>query len=145
MGGPPRVVVVRPWADPDAPTSCCGGQVRDAVCLDDDAAHRHRTGTGDAATPAVAQLYQRLRVTMPAADVQIVSSTNAAYLVPWAYRSARRRGVGVRAALMAAVGATRAGAVIVDGAVVGDLETDQPARLAELVRQRCGGTSVANA
>lgn len=142
MSSPTRVVVVRPWADADASTSCCGGRVRDAVFLDDDAGHRHRTGGAGVATP-VAELYRRLRDVVPTVDVQIVSSTNAVYLVPWAFRAARRRGTGLREAVRDALGATRGGAVLVDGAVIGDVDADDSGRLAEQVRDRCRRHAVA--
>lgn len=132
----PSVVLVRPWADDDAETSCCGGRVRDAVCLGDDADHRHPASADPA--DQVADLYRRVRSAVPDADVQIVSSTNAAYLVPWSYRSARRQGRGAWRSLRQALDATRAAAVIVDGEVVGDIEADAPDHLVARVMATVG-------
>ena len=131
----PSVVLVRPWADDDAETSCCGGRVRDAVCLGDDADHRH---PATETTDPVADLYRRVRSAVPDADIQIVSSTNAAYLVPWSYRAARRQGRGAWRSLRQALDATRAAAVIVDGEVVGDIEADAPDRLVARVMATVG-------
>jgi len=112
-----HVVLVRPWTDAHAGGGCCGGEVRDGVCLDD------RIGTderADAEVGLVAQAYLRLQRDLPEVDVQIVGVDNTAYLLPSVYRALRTRH-GVLAALRGLNRATTAGAVLVDGESVGDL------------------------
>lgn len=71
-------------------------------------------------TRVVALAYTRLREELPELDVQIVSASNTAYLMPMVLRSARR-GDGLRAALRRVNQATRPGALLVDGAYAGDV------------------------
>lgn len=111
-----QVVLVRPWTDGHGGGGCCGGEVRDGVCLDG----RRAPGGTSPAVDQVAETWRRLRDELPEVDVQLVDAGNAAYLLPSTFRAVRRR-AGVLAGLRAAMGATAAGAVLVDGDRVGDL------------------------
>ncbi len=115
-----QVVLVRPWTDGRGGGGCCGGEVRDGVCLDG-----HRVAGTPPAVDLVARTWQRLRAELPEVDVQLVGAGNTAYLVPSTFRAVRRR-AGVLAGLRAAVVSTTAGAVLVDGERVGDLATLGP-------------------
>ena len=53
--------------------------------------------------------------------MQVVDAANTAFLLPWAFRAVRRR-AGLAAGLRAALAATTAGAVLVDGERVGRLD-----------------------
>ncbi len=113
-----RVVLIRPWTDAHAGGGCCGGDIRDGVCLDG------RLGSGEAVEAdagLVAQAYLRLQQDLPEVDVQIVGVHNTAYLLPSVFRALRARH-GVLAALRGMNRATTAGAVLVDGESVGDLD-----------------------
>jgi len=88
------------------------------VCLDHGPAVESASGSVDEFTTT----YRQVAASVPAADIQVVSATNTAYLLPWAYRSARMR-CGRFAALRLAMRATVPGAAIVDGLPVGDVET----------------------
>lgn len=126
----PRVVLIRPWVDVHAGTACCSGQPRDALALDG------RVG-GSVETVAeawrTAECYQLLRRELPEVDVQLVSLSNTAYLLPWAFR-ARVRHAGVREAVRASLRAPTAGAVLVDGEVVGTVQQLGPAGVLAAVR-----------
>ncbi len=112
-----HVVLVRPWADAQAGSGCCSGDTREAIALDAPVCRAHES-------PAEAQVlgstYRLLRERLPDVDVQIVSVSNTAYLLPTTYRAARRR-VGRARALREASRATTAGAVLVDGELIGDI------------------------
>lgn len=113
-----HVVLIRPWTDAHAGGGCCGGEVRDGVCLDG------RLGSDeavDAEVGLVAQTYLRLQRDLPGVDVQIVGVHNTAYLLPSVFRALRSRH-GVLAALSGMNRATTAGAVLVDGESVGNLD-----------------------
>jgi hypothetical protein len=113
------VVLVRPWTDGHGGGGCCGGQVRDGVCLD---GSRHRTDAPtDAAVDPVGEAWRALRAQVPQVDVQVVDAGNTVWLLPHVFTAVRRE-AGVRAGLRAALGSTAAGAVLVDGRRVGDLE-----------------------
>lgn len=112
-----RVVLVRPWSDAHAGAGCCSGDTRDAIALD---APVCRAPQHSVEVHTVGRAYRLLRDTLPEVDVQIVSAANTAYLLPATYRAARRRG-GVLQALREAGRATTAGAVVVDGELVGDI------------------------
>ena len=112
-----QVVLVRPWTDAHGGTGCCGGDVRDGICLD------RRVGTvrtHDAETGLVAETYLRLRQDLPEVDVQIVGADNTVYLLPRVFRSIRAR-QGTVAALRGLNRATRAGSLIVEGESVGQI------------------------
>jgi len=112
-----RVVLVRPWTDAHAGGGCCGGEVRDGVCLD---GRIDRAERAEAEAGLVAQTYLRLQRDLPEVDVQIVGVDNTAYLLPSVFRALRPQH-GVLAALRGMNRATTAGAVLVDGESVGDL------------------------
>lgn len=112
-----RVVLVRPWTDAHAGGGCCGGEVRDGVCLD---GRRDNDKGADAEVGLMAQTYLRLQRDMPEVDVQIVGVDNTVYLLPSVFRALRAQH-GVLAALRGMNRATTAGAVLVDGESVGDL------------------------
>jgi len=112
-----RVVLVRPWTDAHAGGGCCGGEVRDGVCLD---GRRDKDEGADAEVGLMAQTYLRLQRDLPEVDVQIVGVDNTVYLLPSVFRALRAQH-GVLAALRGMNRATTAGAVLVDGESVGDL------------------------
>lgn len=110
-----HVVLVRPWTDGRGGGGCCGGEVRDRVCLDGDrlpgASHGHQHDP-------VAAAWRLLRNRRPDVDVQVVDAGNIVWLLPWSFREVRGRD-GVVAGLRAALRSTTAGAVLVDGRRVG--------------------------
>ena len=110
-----KVVLVRPWTDARAGGGCCGGEVRDGICLEG----THAPVRVDA--DLVGKTWRLLRRELPEVDVQVVDVGNSAYLLPTAFRAAHRR-AGVLAGLRAAARATAAGAVLVDGERVGNIE-----------------------
>jgi len=118
------VVLVRPWSDARAGGGCCGGGTREGVCLERspaacpaDSPESHAKAAHD----PVATAWRELRAARPELDVQLVNAGNTAFLLPFAFRSVRRR-AGVVAGLRAAARATTAGAVLVDGERVGTLD-----------------------
>ncbi len=116
-----RVVLVRPWTDARAGGGCCGGEARDGVApLAGPGPERRRAHEHDAVADPVGAAYRALRAQLPDLDVQVVDAGNTAWLLPAVLRRARRR-VGTLAAVRSALGATRAGSVLVDGVRVGDL------------------------
>lgn len=119
-GGPRRVVLVRPWTDGRGGGGCCGGEVRDGVCLDGDRLDP-RQDPGHTHEDPVGVAWRLLRARRPDVDVQVVSAGNTAWLLPWSFREGRRRG-GVRSGLRAALRSTTAGAVLVDGERIGLLD-----------------------
>jgi hypothetical protein len=111
-----QIVLVRPWTDARGGGGCCSGEVRDGVAPGISASpHRHDEADVVGAT------YRLLRQERPDLDVQVVGAGNTLWLLPTVFRAVRRR-EGAVAALAAALRANRAGAVIVDGEVVGDVE-----------------------
>lgn len=84
--------------------------------------------------------YRALRESDLDAEVQIVSAGNHAYLMPAAFRAARRHS-GPWAAVRHALRATTAGAVLVDGVRVGDVEQLGVEGVLDAVRQAGSGTS----
>lgn len=112
-----RVVLVRPWTDAHGGTGCCSGEARDGICFESrvDGPREH-----DAEVELVAAAYLRLREELPELDVQIVSASNTAFLLPSVFRAARGRR-GPLAALRDMNRATTAGSVLVDGERVGDV------------------------
>lgn len=130
-------MLVRPWRDAHGGGGCCGGDVRGGICFERKVgADEHH----EAPVDVVAAAYQMLRQHAPWADVQIVSASNAAFLVPASFRDARRK-EGTVAALRHAVRSTTAGAVLVDGVVVGDIERLGAQGVLDAVRQAGSGTS----
>lgn len=112
-------MLLRRWSDARAGGGCCGGEVRDGVCLDRaDRPDTHEVPHDD----PVAAAYRRLREELPGVDVEVADAGNAAYLLPTTFRAVRRR-AGPVAALRAAARATTPGGVLVDGELVGDVET----------------------
>jgi hypothetical protein len=128
------VVLVRPWTDAHGGTGCCGGDVRDGICLDGRVDGSHER---DAEVELVAQTYLRLRHELPGLDVQVVGAGNTAYLLPSVFRAVRRRR-GVLAALREMNRATTAGSVLVDGERVGDVVALGPGGVVAEVRRRAG-------
>lgn len=116
-----RVVLVRPWTDARGGGGCCSGPVP---------RHEHH----DPSTDPVGAAYRALRARLPELDVQVVDAGNTAWLLPAVLRRARRR-VGALGAVRSALGATRAGSVLVDGLRVGDLEELGPEELVAVVRR----------
>lgn len=115
---PRTVVLVRPWTDGRGGGGCCGGEVRDGICLEGERAEEpHGHGHGD----PVAAAWRLLREQRPHVDVQVVDAGNTAWLLPWSFQQVRRR-AGAVAGFRAAVRATTAGAVLVDGLRVGRLD-----------------------
>ncbi len=86
-------------------------------------------------TRVVGRAYTQLREELPEIDVQIVSASNTAYLLPTVLRSARR-GDGLRAALSRANQATRPGSLLVDGTYAGDVVELGPDGVVAAVRAR---------
>ena len=128
-----QVVLVRPWTDAQGGTGCCGGDVRDGICLDGrlGGARSH-----DAETGLVAETYLRLREDLPDVDVQIVGVDNTAYLLPSVFRAIRARR-GTLAALRGLNRATRAGSLLVDGEPVGQIRALGVDGALREVRRRC--------
>ncbi len=114
-----KVVLIRPWTDAHAGGGCCGGEVRDGVCLDGRLDRREAPSTGSEAE-LLAQTYLRLQDDLPDVDVQIVGVDNTVYLLPSVFRALRPQH-GVLGALRRMNRATRAGGVLVDGESIGDL------------------------
>lgn len=132
----PRVVLVRPWTDHHGGAGCCSGDARDGVCFDG------RVDGPRAHSPeveAVAAAYRRLREEMPYADVQVVSVTNTAWLLPTVFRAVWRR-AGLVAALRETNRATTAGSVLVDGVRVGDVASLGPGGVVDAVVKGIAGT-----
>lgn len=131
------VVLVRPWTDAHGGTGCCGGGVRDGICLDGlvGGPHEH-----DMEVRLVAETYLRVRNLDPSVDVQIVAPNNTVYLLPAVFRAVRRRR-GIRAALRAMNRATTAGSVLIDGERAGDVLELGPDGVVAEVRRRTGGSS----
>lgn len=127
------VVLVRPWTDAHG-AGCCGGDPRGGIGVERavDAPGEH-----DAEAAGVAAAYLQLREDLPGADVQIVSASNTAFLLPAVFRSVRRRR-GVLAALREMNRATTAGSVLVDGERVGDVAELGAAGVVREVRRRAG-------
>jgi len=125
----PRIVLIRPWTDHHGGAGCCSGDARDGVCFDGrvDGPHEH-----DPEVDLVASAYRRLREELPYADVQIVSVTNTAWLLPTVFRAVWRR-AGLVAALRETNRATTAGSVLVDGVRVGDVAALGPEGVVEAV------------
>jgi hypothetical protein len=123
-----RVVLVRPWVDVRSGGGCCGGDP-EGVCLDRSPTAREH----DDGARLLAETYQRLRSELPEVEVQVVSAGNLAYLLPTTF-SAVRRQRGVVAAVREAGRATTAGAVLVEGERVGDIEELGPDGVVALVR-----------
>jgi hypothetical protein len=113
-----RVVLVRPWTDAHASSGCCSGDARYGVCLEKWPDHQHAP---DESTARVGEAYRALKKAHPDVDVQIVGANNTAYLLPTAYRAARTR-TGRFDAFRHAARSTTAGAVLVNGERVGDLD-----------------------
>ncbi len=132
-----QVVLIRPWTDAHAGGGCCGGEVRDGICLD---GRLDRDAVADAEVGLVAQAYLRLQGELPDVDVQIVGVDNTVYLLPSVFRALRARH-GVLAALRGMNRATTAGAVLVDGESVGDLTTLGVEGALDEVRRRLGDTA----
>ena len=120
-----RVVLVRPWTDARGGGGCCSGPVP---------RHEHHDASSDPSTDPVGAAYRALRAQLPELDVQVVDAGNTAWLLPAVLRRARRR-VGTLGAVRSALGATRAGSVLVDGLRVGDLEALGPDELVAVVRR----------
>lgn len=111
--------------------------MRGGICFEQRVGGDERHG----ATPdAVASAYRLLHQHLPGVDVQIVGVDNVAFLVPAAFRDARRH-TGRLAALRHALHSTTPGAVLVDGVVVGDVEALGPQGVLDVVRQAGSGTS----
>jgi hypothetical protein len=110
-----QVMLVRPWVDVRSGGGCCRGEP-EGVCLD-----RARSTHVPAEGGRLAEAYRQLRAQLPDVDVQVVSASNVAYLLPAAFFAARRR-LGTLAAIREASRATTAGAVLVDGIRVGHLD-----------------------
>lgn len=133
-----RVVLVRPWTDAHAGDGCCTGDPRYGVVLErhgdgpagHERGHSHKPGhgpvhehaTGHGGAALVGEAYRRLRAEHPEVDVQVVGSSNTAFLLPSTFGAVRRRH-GVLRALREANRATTAGGVLIDGERIGDLET----------------------
>jgi hypothetical protein len=96
---------------------CCSAGA-DGVCLDrPEAAHSDSSDTVFAAT------YRLLRERLPEADVQIAASSNTIFLVPSSYRAARRNNHNRFESFRRAMASTTAGTVLVDGEILGDIES----------------------
>ncbi len=117
---PRRVVLVRPWTDGRGGGGCCGGEVRDGVCLDGVCLDGEREPGHEHDPDPVGVAWRLLRARRPDVDVQVVDAGNTAWLLPWSFREVRRRS-GAAAGLRAALRATTAGAVLIDGERVGRL------------------------
>jgi len=128
-----NVVLVRPWTDAHGGSGCCSGDPHDSgVCLDDRVGGRHGHSHE---TEVVAETYRLLRAELEGVDVQIVGAGNTAYLLPTTFRRVRRRS-GVLTALREATRSTTAGAVLVDGERIGDIEALGPRGVLDAVRAR---------
>lgn len=121
----PRVVLVRPWVDGHGGGGCCGGEVRDGICLDG-LRHPHvATAATTRAVDAVGEVWRALREAVPEVDVQVVDAGNP-WLTAHVLGVVRRR-EGWWAGLRAAARSSTAGSVLLDGRPVGDLEELGPA------------------
>ncbi|QZY28074.1 hypothetical protein [Nocardioides coralli] len=134
---PTRVVLVRPWADARGSSGCCAGDSRDPIAV---AGRRQQPVEHDHATRVLAAAYGRLRAELPGVDVQVVSASNTAWLVPAVLRAAR--GDGLRATLRRTNQATRPGSLLVDGRYAGDLVELGPAGVVTAVREHLGSAPV---
>jgi hypothetical protein len=131
------VVLVRPWRDAHGGGGCCGGDVRGGICFEHRVGGTERDG---AAPDPVAAAYRLLHERLPGVDVQVVGADNVAFLLPAAFRDARRH-TGRLAALRHALHSTTPGAVLVDGVVVGHVEALGAEGVLAAVRQAGSGTS----
>jgi hypothetical protein len=135
-----RVVLVRRWVDAHGGGGCCGGDVRGGICLEHPVGDDREDQATERSSGQVASAYLLLRQHAPEVDVQVVGADNVAYLLPASFLAARKR-MGRLAALRQAVRSTTAGAVLVDGVVVGDVDSLGPQGVLEAVRQAGSGTS----
>ena len=126
------MVLVRPWLDAHPGSGCCSADPRGSIDGSLAAAVPVEHG---AATRILAAAYLRLRDRFPDVDVQIVSASNTAYLLPATYAAARRRG-GVLASLRACLRAPTAGALLLDGERLGDVTDLGPDGVAVAVATR---------
>ncbi|CAN5764804.1 hypothetical protein BH24ACT8_BH24ACT8_10430 [soil metagenome] len=126
-----RVVLVRPWVDAHAGAGCCSADTRDPIALE-----QRVCGPVEhaAETRVTAACYRLLREQLPEVDVQLVSASNTAYLLPTTFAAARRRG-GVVDALRECLRAPTAGAVLVDGERIGDVAQLGPGGVVAVVRR----------
>jgi hypothetical protein len=129
-----QVVLVRPWTDGHGGAGCCGGDAGSGICLErrEDEPRHHDDEVG-----LVAECYLRLREQVPGVDVQIVTASNTAYLLPRVFGSVLRRR-GLRAALRETNRATTAGSLLVGGERVGDVTVLGVDGVVEAVRRRAG-------
>jgi hypothetical protein len=88
------------------------------VCLDQSEAQRN-----DQRDSVFAATYRLLRERLPEADVQIAAVSNTLFLLPSGYRAARRKNHTRLGALRRAMASTTAGTVLVDGEMLGDIES----------------------
>lgn len=118
-----RVVLVRPWrSSTSGGGGCCSvdaAGVRDEPRPEAHSGHHH--GHDRAEDDSLASTYRMLRARLPDIEVQVVTADNPGYLLPTTYRDARER-LGPLAAIREAVRSTTAGAVLVDGRLVGQVD-----------------------
>lgn len=114
-----RVVLVRQWRI----TSLSGGGCCsvDAAGVRDAPRPQVREAHEDGEHDSVATAYRMLRERLPDVDVQVVTADNTGFLLPATYGRARAR-LGRLAAIREAVRSTTAGAVLVDGQFVGEID-----------------------
>lgn len=120
---------MRPWVEAHGGSGCCSGDTREAIGLE---GRTHGATEHPYETRVLARAYSRLRDELPDVDVQIVSSSNTAYLVPTVLRGVHRHGLWE--ALRRTNAATRPGALLVDGDYAGDIVELGPSGVVATVR-----------
>jgi hypothetical protein len=137
-----QVILIRPWDMSDGEgAGCCSGGSTKGICVDP-SHHPASTGTPfieRATWQPFARVYLTLRQGLPSdVDIEVVDPRNHLYLLPVLIRAARRRGLGWRDALVAAVRAPAYAAIIVDGQPVSRGELPEPDGALGLVRHALG-------
>lgn len=131
-----RVILIRPWDMSDGVgAGCCGGGSTKGLCVNPTHHEGHQGfGERDDWDP-LARVYLALRDDLPSGvDIEIVDPRNHIYLLPVLYGAARRRGLGVLAALGSALWSPGYAAIIVDGETVSSGRVPEPAEGVRLVR-----------
>ena len=137
-----RVILIRPWDMSDGVgAGCCGGGSTKGLCTNP-AGHEGHDGFGERNDwDPLARVYRALRESLPGdVDIEIVDPRNHLYLLPTLYGAARRRGLGVLAALGWALWSPAYAAIIVDGDTVSSGRLPEPSEGVRLVRDALAST-----
>lgn len=130
-----RVILIRPWDMSDGVgAGCCGGGSAKGICVDPshDSVPDRLGERGDPNPLAAVYLALRKHLSREVA-IEIVDPRNHVYLLPVLYSAARRRGMGVIAALGVALWSPGYAAIIVDGEPVSSGELPAPTEALRLV------------